>query len=246
MKKLLAAALLAAGCIGSGTETGNPSVTALTTMGLAAYTSSGEQVALVEGAPGSIVLSEVWVSIEEVDLVRSIDGVCDDDRPGAEVELAGIVKDLADGPFVRDDLEIAVEEFCRIEVKLGRPERDAGPPLGRESSMFVRGTTAGGTPFELWTDEEAEFELRAAGGNFQLAEIDGALLVAFDVASWFDGIDLDRGVPDEDGVIRIHDETDHDVNDDLLDAFEDRIEGSLEAWDDSDDDGEIDDDDVRF
>lgn len=243
MRKLVVAALLAAGCIGSGTETGNPS---LTTLGLAAYSSSVQSVALGESESGTIALSEVWVSIEEVDLVRSIDGVCDDDRPGAEVELDGIVKDLAEGPFVRDDLNIAVEEFCRIEVELGRPERDAGPPLGDRRSIFIRGTTAGGTPFELWTDEEAEFELRANGGNFQLAEIDGSLLVAFDVAGWFDGLDLDAGVPDGDGVIRIHDDTEHDVNDDLLDAFEERIEGSLEAWDDSDDDGEIDDDDERF
>lgn len=67
-------------------------------------------------------------------------------------------------------------------------------------------------------------------------------MLSFDVARWFERLDVDSGTAGPDGVIVIDDEN----NSDLLDEFEDRFEEALELYDDDDDDGRRDDDEERL
>ena len=236
MRNALAAGALAAlvGCIGTGTETGNPSATVQASIGLTAFSSDPSAVSLpADGASGGVRLTEAWVSVKQINLVRQ--AICDGSTE-QEIEFTGPVGDLAATGSLLEVLEIPATDYCRVRIRIDEPE-DGAPAEIAGSSVVLRGTTAAGTPFELRSEERFQLLLRSRGQPFTIDETRDAILLAFDVKRWFDGVPLDDGTPTG-GTIVI----DEDSNPGLLAAFQDKVNASLAVYRDRDGDGDLDDD----
>ena len=103
--------------------------------------------------------------------------------------------------------------------------------------MWIEGRTEAGVPFTLASRAEPELDVEAETEPFGLTH---PLVLSFDVARWFTGVDVSGGEV-AGGAITI----DPSTNADLLDAFESNLEDALELYEDADEDGERDDDEVR-
>ncbi|MCB9677999.1 MAG: hypothetical protein H6737_23065 [Alphaproteobacteria bacterium] len=213
------------------TETGNPELDAQ--LRVTAYSTAPAQVG-VDAPSGTLSVGEAWLAIDRVRFVRG--AVCD--APG-EIEID------ADGPFVRDAAEpvpepiaarLPSDDYCRIRLRL-EPAPTAGPAPAElvGHTVLVSGVRADGTPWTARTTEDFDIDIRAAA-PIALDAASEDLLVALDVATWLDGIDLDSAVVTN-GAIFIETGS----NEPLLAAIETRLEAAFELYDDADGDGEIDD-----
>lgn len=227
--RICALAALAAAC--NITETGNPE---LASFGVTARTSAPEQVALAEArrAAGPIVVEEAWVVLDAVKFVQG--EVCD--APGeTELDVGGpwVVDLVADPEAVT--IELLAGDYCRVRIDLDRSDGDlpAGAPAElTDNVLVVSGTRADGAPFTIVSRDRQEADVRSRGAPFTIGQGSAALLLTFDVATWFEGVDLDAAGPGPDGHVRIAD----DSNEDVLDAFESRLEQALELYEDTDGD----------
>jgi hypothetical protein len=235
----LAAALALAGCIGTGTETGNPGqTTTQAQVGLSAFTGDPMAVTLPDPTlpeePDAIQILEAWVSVRKIELVRQ--AVCDVGGE-QELEIRGLVGDLAAGP-VLSELKVPVTEYCEVEVELRKPEDDApASPLG-DDTLQITGLRSDGIPFELASRRDFELELKSRGQPFSIDRTRAALLVAFDVVRWFDDVNLDQAAVDGEGS-GAHIRIDRNRNEDLLLAFENSVRRSLGVYRDDDEDGHV-------
>lgn len=225
------AALTVASC--TVTETGNPPFAAQ--MALTTDTSDPDTVALGSGV-APVVVQEAWVSIGDVRFVRASE--CD--APGeTEIDIPGpIVAELAGEPSVIE-FELGGADYCRVRVPLSRtraPLPTGAPAEMLDHSLLVRGERADGTPFLLLSRIEREADVRSRGEPFDLGEARRAVVLAFDVARWLTGVDLDGAEVGADGVIRIDERT----NDAQLDAFEANVDAALRLFRDTDEDGALD------
>lgn len=217
------------------TETGNPPFAAQ--MALTAD-SSDPTVATVGNGSGALVVHETWVALGDIRFVRA--EVCDE--PGeTEVDLPGpIVAELVAEPEVLF-FEPGGGDYCRVRVPLERAEAPLPPGAPAElvdHSIVIRGERADRTPFLLASRINREADVRSRTGPFELDEASRAVVLAFDVALWFEGIDLSTAEVGGEGSIVV-DET---SNDDVLDAFEANAEHALRLFRDADEDGALDDD----
>lgn len=213
--------VLLLGC--APTETGNPFTAALS-----AHTTNENAVSLAEG--GDIVIRSAWIGVGDIELELAAD--CDD----AEMEtvLPGpFIADLVGEPF-RRTLDVPASPYCRVVVPL-EPQPD--PELGG-SSIVIEGMTADGDPFVLRSGVDAELEVESRAAPFMLDDVVDELVLSFDLARWFAGVDVSAAVVGGDGTIRIDDAN----NEALLDVFEENVEDALELYDDADGDGRRDDD----
>lgn len=171
MTRLLVAVLLS-GCF--GTETGNPPY-APASMGL---TTSDPAIASLAPNDAGPEIVEAQIAIATLHAIEG--AACD--RLASDPWLRDLSGDLAQG--IAADLPAGA--WCGFHLALAEP-------------LVVRGTTLGGTPFELTSSSiEHGVDVR---GDLVLSE-DESVIVAFDVAAWLRGVDLAQP-PDADGVIRI-------------------------------------------
>ncbi len=209
------------------TETGNP-----VTVALSAHSSDPDAV----GFDGNALrIDSLWMGFGDIRFVLAAD--C---AGGGDVQILGpIVTDLAADPFLQS-FEPSTMEYCRVSVVI---DPVVSVPSGAPADLLnhsvrIEGMTPAGTPFVLRSAEDVEVDVNATTDFL----VDGALVLSFDVARWFERLDVDSGTAGPDGVIVIDDEN----NSDLLDEFEDRFEEALELYDDDDDDGRRDDDEERL
>ncbi|MCA9612633.1 MAG: hypothetical protein H6721_04350 [Sandaracinus sp.] len=224
-----------ASCV--GTETGNPAVP--TTLTLALH-STNPSVVSVRGDQG-LVVEDAWIHIAEISFTSA--AVCraeDDDR---EVELPGpFFVELGDVAANLRDLLLRRSAYCGIEVDLERSPRqvpDVAPVELSRNTLVVRGRTAAGTPFVVVTQEEFELEIQSNDRPFSVDELSSRLVLSFDVARWFDGLDLDALTPGEGGRVHVT----LFENEPTLRAFEANVEAAMELARDSNANGLLDDDD---
>lgn len=155
-----------------------------------------------------------------------------------EIEFKGnFVVDLIRGTSTPDFgvADILPGVYEEIEIELG-PVMENGnsifiafelPRAGEESVKIEYSSSA---EFEIEIEREAGFQLE--GGNLN------QVLVLLDLDALFSGIDFTNAVIDADGVIRINESS----NANLAALIETHLGNVLEAGEDADDDGEIDED----
>lgn len=210
------------------TETGNPA-----TLSLSAH-SSDSTVADIGSGTG-LRIDEAWVGLGDIRFARATQ--CDDVE--IETQIDGpIVSDLAASPLL---LEFDGDEasYCELRVRLQRiPAVSSAPADAVGATLYISGRTSSDTPFVLASRIDPELEIESEGEPFGVLM---PLVLSFDVARWFAGIDVSSGAI-VDGIIRIDDEN----NDALLEIFEDNVEETLELYDDLDADGRRDDGEPRL
>ncbi len=220
--RLIALTTALLGLAACGTETGNPELD----MFSAARSSQPDAVGIEEEA-STLRIDGAWVAFGDIRVVQS--AACDGPG-GAEADIDGPwVADLLGGP--PQLLSVPDDEYCRVRVPMDavRAPLPSGTPAQLEdASVFVEGQLADGTPFELVSRREPELDVRSRTAPFLLSDSQQALVLAFDMAVWLDGVDLSEGELDG-SMLRI----DEGNNDTLLEAVEDNIERSLELYEDS-------------
>ena len=210
------------------TETGNPA-----TLSLSAHTSDPSVAELGSGT--GLRIEQAWVGLGDVRFARAAE--CDD--VDIEAQIAGpVVSDLADQPveLLFDGDEAS---YCEVRVAFRRvADVTARPADLLDHSIYIAGMTRNDVPFVLRSRMDPELEVESEGAPFGVLM---PLVLSFDVARWFAGMDVDGGEL-VGGAIRI----DEANNEELLDLFEDNVEDTLELYEDLDGDGRRDDDEPRI
>jgi hypothetical protein len=161
-------------------------------------------------------------------------------RPAADCE-GGAEREL-EGPFTLDlfdparlgelaGLDLGAQAWCRIELTWHRDE-------ATDTAIRVAGRS-GGDPFEIRSRRNDELRIEALDdAGFTVDEATSALFVAFDMATWLDGVDLAGAERGPGGAIEVTEES----NRELLERFEDNVESATALFSDSDGDGQLGDD----
>jgi hypothetical protein len=228
---LIAAAALS-GC--TATETGNP--VTQQTLALTARSSSEDVSTGEDGA--SLTVDEAWIVLGDIRFVKSAD--CDR-GPASRGDIDGpLAIDLVKGAETLR-LELDSANYCRVRVRLEKAKDVTGAPAELEDrSIVLHGTRADGTAFVVRSRRNYDLDLRARGDGFSLADARGGMILAFDVATWLSGVDLEGATPSNGALIEIDD--DHERA--RLDAFEDNVKRAMELFRDRDRDARLDDDEL--
>jgi len=152
------------------------------------------------------------------------------------------VVELTDTTANIRDLLLTSRDYCGLEVELERAGRnvpDGAPAELRRNTLVVTGRTPTGTPFVVVTQEEFELEVTSLTTHFTVDELTSHLLLSFDVARWFETLDLDALTPSDDGVIHVN----LTENTPTLLLFEANVQAAMELARDANGNGELDDDD---
>jgi hypothetical protein len=96
-------------------------------------------------------------------------------------------------------------------------------PSGRKVSTVLC-ITIDGKNVEYRDDTYDTFELRPAGGVVVEPNRVARFLVTFDLAAWFDGIDVAGLTPDASGVVHINERDHHDLQNLIRDRIKDSID----------------------
>ncbi len=236
---LVSAVVVATGCIGAGTETGNPPRYADVELALAAPDVAPARNGLTADPLTGARITEAWISVERVKFVEA--ERCDTAGETENHFERPIVADLAAAPVARVIEGLPVTAYCQVLVRLGRADAADGVPAELVGhSVLLRGTRADGTPFQLRSRRQPDADVRNDAAPFPLEEGLNALLLALDAKAWLAAVDLDAAVV-EGGAITIED----DRNEDLLDAFEGSMARQLSLHEDADGDHDLDDDEAE-
>jgi hypothetical protein len=219
----------------NATETGNP--VTQQTLALEAR-SSNDDVSSGASSSASIRVESAWIVLGDMRFVSSAD--CDRGE-GSRVDFKGpIAIDLVEQS---DDLELMLDatQYCRVRVKLDKAKDVSGAPSELDDqSIVLQGTRADGTSFSVKSQRNFNLELRARGDAFSLAATRGSMILAFDLATWLDSVDLEGAAPDASGAIEVDDHNDKD----RLDVFEDNVKRAMELYRDRDGNSKLDDDEL--
>ena len=190
--------------------------------------SSDTNVASVRGPETGIRIDEAWVSVGEVEFELAAE--CDRDLeveftlPPRAVDLASVAPEV-------EPLDLPGDDYCRVEFSLAPPQLPlpVGAPAELQGHTIVLiGSTEDGTPFELVSAAEFELEVRPGGGFIVPGDALRRFVLSFDAATWLGGAGLESGSTAADGVIHVSDAQ----NEAILDAFEERLEGSADLVND--------------
>lgn len=161
----------------------------------------------------------------------------DDDGDGVADSEDSIMDEIE----IFDALELPVGTYTKIEAKLDKIEEgdgvDPASPMA-DRSMYLEGTYDG-TPFRVTADFDEEFEVENAAGIVVDDASITSFILSFNVAGWFDGIDLSTAVAEGDGTVLL----DNDHNQALFQDFRDNVKATMDLEHDEDDDGTPDDED---
>lgn len=227
---LLIATLTALGC--EGTETGNPFDGE---MRADAHSSDPGQVAV--GTGGAVEVTEVWLSVDPAEMVPTAD--CDDAASAFAIAPDYGTADHGVPGSTLAAFELPADDYCRMLLPFlpARAPLPAGAPAELEgASVVIRGRLVDPeVPFLLVAPIDRDVDLRGVDGHFALGPDSPALFLGFDVATWFDGVDLANADLDVGGTAII----DAVTNTDLLSAFEDNFDRGIELYRDADRDGAV-------
>jgi hypothetical protein len=116
------------------------------------------------------------------------------------------------------------------------PLPEGAPADLANATVVLTGTRADGVRLTLVTDRTRAVPLKDGDAPIALPEAGAGWIVAYDLAAWFEGLDLASATLEGDGTLRI----DRDTNAALHDAFEARLSAAVTLHEDRDGDGEID------
>lgn len=238
-----ALALLAApGC--SGTSVGNPPSAQVTKvkLGLVGTEDSGT---VMQGLVGGLTLGEAWVSLSQIALRDAENCKPGNEGNGAEEGefdvSSAFAADLLTGavyPAAPEWERMSDESYCALQTSLGSSGEPVlgAPPELHGHSVYVRGTRADGTPFEITSDLDEALKVQARGkGQFSLGEGEVGLLLSFNLNAWLNPTLINEAQV-EGGWIH----ADNSKNPALAETVNKQLPGSARLLRDRDRDGKLD------
>lgn len=227
----LLAALLLTSC-GSGTETGNPTLTGA--LSYTGYSSRPEEIG-VRRAASTATIDNAWFDLERV-TVSQRGGCGIDGAESFEIPALGL-GDHATGKHNFTTFVGPQAAFCNVELPFAAvsEQTPGAPDRLRGHALLLEGTLADGTPFSLVSDTAPSLLLSAEPGGFELERGRSEALIAFDFANWLEDVDF-ASAKRESGRIMIS----ATENGALLAAFEAKLGSGVALYRDSDGDGVLD------
>jgi hypothetical protein len=113
--------------------------------------------------------------------------------------------------------------YDRLRLTIEPQEGFMPGPTGRKVSTVLC-ITIDGKNIEYRDDTYDTFELRPAGGVVVEPDRMARFLVTFDLAGWFDGIDVSGLTPDSGGVVHIDERNHHELQNQIRDRIKDSID----------------------
>jgi hypothetical protein len=221
-----------AGCAG-GTETGNPSLT-----GQLSYTGISSAPASIGVRGGGAVanVQNAWFGLGQVTVSSSGDCGLNRNRTFSVPALG--IGDHAAGAHNATEFEGAAGAFCSVELPFQSVAADdtKSPAELRGHGIVVAGELADGTPFLLRSDAAPIVRLQGEANGFEFSAQDPNVLIAFDFATWLQGVDWAAASVDA-GRINV----DAGSNTDILRSFESQLASGVALYRDVDGDGVLDD-----
>ena len=186
-----------------------------------------------------IGVTEIELEIDDEESGNDDDDSEGDDDDDDEIEFEGnFIVDLVNGTSTPDFgvADIVPGTYEEIEIEME-------PILSDSNTMFVvfEFTPEGANApvrVEYSNDFDIEFEFESQAGYVLDANDLTQLLVLVDLDALFLGVDLNSASADVDGTIRINSNS----NADLANVIAGNLDDAIEAGEDEDDDGDIDDD----
>ncbi|HKY40300.1 MAG TPA: hypothetical protein VJN18_30405 [Polyangiaceae bacterium] len=143
-------------------------------------TASDPSVATVGEPAGGLVVSRVFVSASSLTLLP-----CRSDA--AEIALLPRGYDLLASPAPNEYINTAVRELCGLRLDIDPLAQNVTDGVPEGTSIYVQGTDAAATPFELASEQSLSLLLEAqADSSFG----DQPLILAFDLSTWLAAIPL--------------------------------------------------------
>jgi hypothetical protein len=221
---VLSSALSSVAC--GGSEEGLPIDSSILALALTAA-STDESAVAVRSDAAALSVEEVGVAFRELAITPCASDSAPIGREDYPVDLTAL-------PAAQATFESGVSEYCSLSVVI-EPYRADEPEQLSGLGVFVRGTRSDGVPFEIHSalPQGATFASSEAFGTAHLA-------LGFDLATWFDGVDV-NGANVVDGAVLVDEAT----NPELLAAFEANTREAVALYDDADRDGVLDDDELE-
>lgn len=205
---------------GCGGPEGVPIDSSVTKIVLTAATTDESAVA-VRSDDATIDVDEVGVSLRSLGIVP-----CTGDA--APLALDHYPVELTGEPSAQASFESSVSDYCGVTLDI-EPSSSDDPPELAGLGVFVRGTRSDDVPFEIRSELEFDATLSSE------AAFGAHVVLGFDLATWFSGVDLDAAET-TDGVAVI----DAEDNASLLAAFEANTRAAVALYADADRDGILD------
>jgi hypothetical protein len=212
-------ALAASAC--GGSEGGVPIESSVIRVALTAA-STDERAVAVRSDDAALSIEELGLSLHALEIVP-----CAADNASLSVEDYPV--ELTAEPAAQAGFETGVEDYCALRIAV-QPSLEDDPPELRNIAVFVRGTRADDTPFELRSTIDVDLEL-SSDAAFDTEH----LALGFDLATWFAGAGIDDAEV-IDGVVIVDEHT----NSDVLEAFEANTAFAAGLYVDADRDGVLD------
>jgi hypothetical protein len=208
-----------------GSEGGVPIDSSVTKIVLTAA-STDESAVAVRSEDAAIDVEEVGISLRSLAIVP-----CSEDS--APLALDDYPVELTVEPSAQAAFESSVADYCGVKLEI-MPSSSEDPPELAGLGVFVRGTRSDDVPFELRSELELDATLSSE------AAFGAQVVLGFDLATWFSGVELDAaGVTD--GVVLV----DAGANENLLAAFEANTRAAVALYVDADRDGVLDADELE-
>ena len=215
-----------------GTETGNPPFDAK--LSYAAYSTRPEAVE-IGSASAQFDVAALWLTVSDVRFIVS--GTCSDAHPETRSAPGLGTDNRAVGDPKTTRFTMYPGRYCGLDV----PFEPAGASLPVSApaelsghALMIEGTLASGTVVSILGDAPP-VALSAAGSDFAMQESEPNILVAFDVAKWFDGLDFSSAVQDGSTV-----HVTKEQNAALFGQFQSRVAAGVQLFRDVDGDGRVD------
>jgi hypothetical protein len=186
-------ALAAVGCAGAGTETGNPPAARHMSLALVLRSTNSEQVTVGSAKPEdhAVRLDSAWIADDTVELFGCV-GL-------DQAELGYLGWDLLH-PKARG-LDTELQNFCgvRLATRVADANLGAVPAGFAGASLWMTGTRADGIPLEVRSSAVLNLTSQSSSNPLDAAK----LVLSFDAAAWFAGVNVNSLVPDADGVVHM-------------------------------------------
>lgn len=218
---------LATGC--SGTDVGN----GRTRLNLRGYElppgSSAQSLTLANGTR----IDSLHVAIERVRLQPG--NACENDDAQIDLDrvlVADLVGVGALNPPEQREWQTVGNTFCELRIDFHKLESGEAVPAGTPPELVDRtirmvGVRQDGVPFLVESDMGERLELEAKNGTFTLPEAESFIILAFELSSWLNALDLGSLGS---GPITVN----KDVNQDRLELFEAAVRNSMRLFRDGD------------
>jgi len=219
------------GACGSGTETGNPSVTG--SLSYTGLSSAPTQYGLREA--GSVaMITNAWLALDAVQITPS--GDCGIEGGQAFTIPALGVGDHAAGNHNFTTYAAEPGRFCRVRLPFAQAPAGTGPDEVAGASLLIVGSLADGTPFTIESSVELSVELKADAPNgFALAAESTNTLLVFDFATWLRDVEFGAAERSHDAIV-----ISSTSNPELLLSFEQNLAAGVALYRDRDADGQLD------